>query len=136
MARFFALLAVFALLVGASAALAVRPVVATPEDPFTRAAASSVARDFFTTLNERRYERTCDLLARAYLRAHQLERPGHCSLALRIGYMWSQEIRFEIGDVRLQARQAVVRAVADGAPGELVLVREDGRFKVLAVRGG
>ena len=94
-----------------------------------------MAHDFFTTLNERRYERTCDLLARGYLRAHRLEQPRQCALGLRIGFMWSQEIRFEIGDVRLRGRQAVVQAVADGARGELVLVREGGRFKVLAVRG-
>ena len=50
--------------------------------------------------------------------------------------MWSQEIRFRIGEVRLRGGRAIVKAVADGTRGELVLVREDGRFKVLAVRGG
>jgi hypothetical protein len=135
MARFLAFAGI-ALIAGAGTALAVGPVVATPGGPFTRAAASSVAHDFFTTLNERRYEHTCDLLARGYLRASRLERASQCPLGLRIVFMWSQEIRFEIGDVRLRGRKAVVQAVADGARGELVLVREGGRFKVLAVRGG
>jgi hypothetical protein len=75
-------------------------------------------------------------LAADYLKFHGLESASRCSLGLRIGFMWSQEIRFRIGEVRLRERQAVVEAIADGARGELVLVREGARLKVLAVRGG
>jgi hypothetical protein len=136
MARFSAFLAALTLLAGAATAVGVGRVVDSPSGVFTRSEASSVAFDFFTSLNERRYGRTCDLLSRSYLEAHGLQRASLCSLGLRIGFLWSQEIRFRLGEVRLHGRQAVVRAVADGATGELVLVREGGRFKVLAVRGG
>ena len=102
----------------------------------TTAEAASVARGFFTSLNGRRYERTCALLAEGYLRAHRLGSRGECSLGLRVGFMWSQEIRFRIGDVHLRGARVVVEAVADGARGELELAREGDRLKVLAVRGG
>lgn len=45
------------------------------------------------------------------------------------------EVRFEIVDVEVSGRRAVVKALANGAPGHVDLVREDGRFKVVALRG-
>jgi hypothetical protein len=44
--------------------------------------------------------------------------------------------RFRISAVRLTRSGAVVDAFADGVPGRLVLLREAGGFKVLAVQSG
>jgi hypothetical protein len=46
--------------------------------------------------------------------------------------MWSLRIDSRIG-TPVRARRHV--AVADGAPGLIVLVREDGRLKIRAVEG-
>jgi hypothetical protein len=47
--------------------------------------------------------------------------------------MWSQEIEFRIIGIEADRNGAVVSAKADGVPGRVVLVRERGRFKVLAL---
>lgn len=136
MIRFASMLAVVALAAVAVAGFTLSAVIDSSSGAMTRSEATSVAREFLTSLNRRRYEQTCDLLARGYLETHRLESAGQCSLGLRIGFMWSQEIRFRIGRVRFRGGQAIVEAVVDGAPGQLVLAREVGRLKVLAVRGG
>jgi hypothetical protein len=135
MGRFAAALTGVALVAAAAAGLALATLIGSPSASSTRSEARSVASDFFTSLNQRRYDRTCELLSEGYLQTHRLESTDRCLLGLRIGFLWSQEIRFRILDVRLRGGRAIVRAVADGAPGTIVLVREDGRFKVLAVEG-
>jgi hypothetical protein len=135
MGRFAAVLAGVALVAAVATGLALATLTGSSSASATRSEARSVASDFFTSLNRRRYDRTCDLLSDGYLETHRLESRSECTLGLRIGFLWSQEIRFEIGEVRLRGRRALVAAVADGAPGTIVLVREDGRFKVLAVEG-
>jgi hypothetical protein len=124
-----------ALLAGA-AAFALTESIGTSSDATTRSEAFNVALEFFTSLNLRRYERTCDLLADGYLTRHHLESPRQCSLGLRIGFMWSKEIQFRMGDVHPSGSLTVVEAVADGVRGELVAAREGDRLKVQAVRGG
>jgi hypothetical protein len=49
--------------------------------------------------------------------------------------MGAPEVRFEILAVEVDADRAVVQALADGAPGRVVLVKEHGVFKVLSLRG-
>jgi hypothetical protein len=48
--------------------------------------------------------------------------------------MGAPEVRFEILRVRVDEGRAVVDALADGAPGRIVLVQEHGVFKVLSLR--
>ena len=134
MVRFASLLAVVALAAVAGGST-LSAVADSSTDGRTRSEATSVARAFFTTLNRRRYEQTCDLLAEGYLETHRLESASQCALGLRIGFMWSQEIRFRIGRVRIRGGRAFVDAIVDGTPGQLVLGREDGRLKVLAAVG-
>ena len=55
---------------------------------------------------------------------------------MRVAFVWSGKIEFRIGRVTRDGDRLVVRAVADGAPGLIVLVREDGGLRILAVEGG
>ena len=86
---------------------------------------------FFRSINERRYEHTCRLLSKAYYKKYRIPSRRHCVAGLRISFMWSQEIRYRITDIEAERDRAIVTAIADGAPGHVVLVRERGAFKVL-----
>ena len=95
--------------------------------------ARNVTAAFFRSINERRYDRTCRLLSKAYYKKYRIPSRRHCVAGLRIAFMWSQEIRFRITEIEADRDMAVVTASADGAPGRVVLVRERGTFKVLAL---
>lgn len=95
------------------------------------AEAREVTVAFFRSINERRYDRACRLLSKAYYKKYRIPSRRHCVAGLRISFMWSQEIRFRITDIQADRDRAVVSATADGAPGRVVLIREDGAFKVL-----
>jgi len=96
--------------------------------------ARRAASDFFESVNARRFDRTCDLLSRRFYRANRLRDKAFCALALRIGFTWGPSYRFRIVGVRKDGDRVIVRALASGVPGHLVLIREDGRMKVLAVQ--
>jgi hypothetical protein len=49
--------------------------------------------------------------------------------------VWNLKIDFRIGKLVRLGSHFAVQAVADGAPGLIVLVREDGSLKILAVEG-
>ena len=89
---------------------------------------------FFRAINERRYDRACRLLSKAYYKKYRIPSRRHCVAGLRIAFMWSQEIRFRITDIEADRDRTVVSATADGADGRVVLVRERGAFKVLALQ--
>jgi hypothetical protein len=97
--------------------------------------ARSVAVEFFRSQNERRYDDTCRLLSRGFYASHALGDQRTCAAVLRVAFVWSGRIEFRIGAITLEADRVVVRAVADGSPGRLLLVREDGAFRILAVQG-
>lgn len=102
----------------------------------TEAQARSLAIQFFRSQNERHYEVTCRLLSRGFIRTHALRDRPTCTAVLRIAFVWSSRIDFRIGTVTRQADRVVIHALADGAQGRLVLVREDGALRILAVQGG
>jgi len=102
----------------------------------TLAQARSVAIEFFRSQNDRRYEVTCRLLSRGFIRSHALRDRQTCTAVMRIVFVWSGRIVFRIGDVTREANRVVVNAVADGAPGRLVFVHEDGALRILAVQDG
>ena len=101
----------------------------------TEARARSVAVEFFRTQNERKYDLTCGLLSRGFYKAHRLPDRQTCVALLRVSFMWSGQIEFRIGAVKRDRDRFVVNAISDGAPGRIVLVRESGDLKILAVRG-
>ena len=138
MTRFQAVVSGLALVGSVAAVLAVSSAVfgSSGRRASAEALARSVASEFFQTINERRYARTCDLLSAEFYRRNHVRDKKICALALTIGFTWSQEFRFRISGVSVDGDRAVVRAVADGAPGRIVLVREHGVFKVLAAENG
>jgi hypothetical protein len=97
--------------------------------------AGAVAGEFLRTINARRFDRTCRLLSARFFRENGVPDRARCVLALRIGFTWAPTYRFRILGVRVDRGRAVVRTVANGAAGEIVLVREHGLFRVLSVRG-
>jgi len=102
----------------------------------TKAQARSVAVEFFRSQNERRYEDTCRLLSRGFYRTHALRDRQTCTAVMRVAFVWSGKIVFRIGTVTREGGRLVVHAVADGARGRIVLVREDGTLRILTVDGG
>jgi hypothetical protein len=97
--------------------------------------ARRVAVEFFRSQNERRYDDLCALLSRGFIRSHALRDRRTCAAVARIEFVWSLKIDFRIGKVAYAGDRLVVQAVADGTPGRIVLVREDGSLKILAVEG-
>jgi hypothetical protein len=99
------------------------------------AQARNVAVEFFRSQNERRYDDTCRLLARGFIRSHALRDRRTCAAVMRVVFVWSGKIDFRIGRVTRERGRIVVQAVADGAPGHIVLVPEDGALRILALHG-
>jgi len=101
----------------------------------TAAQARSIAAEFFRSQNERRYDETCQLLSLGFIRSHALRDRRTCAAVMHAVLIWSLKVEFRIGGVRREGDRIVVQAVADGAPGRIVLVREDGSLRILAVEG-
>ena len=55
---------------------------------------------------------------------------------LRVAFVWNGRIDFRIGAITVETDRVVVRAVADGSPGRLVLVRENGALRIVALQEG
>lgn len=121
-------------LVALSAGTAVG-LVAPTDRPSEEAVARATVGRFFQTINARQYARTCDLLSVGYYRSYKLLNKERCALGLRIGFMWSQEIHYRVTSVKVYQHRAVVQTLADGVPGQIVLVPAGGGLKVLAVQG-
>jgi hypothetical protein len=103
--------------------------------PSPEALARSTAHEFFQTINARHFERTCELMSARFYRENHVPDRARCVLALRIGFTWAQEYRFRILHVRVHGHRAIVEAVVNGAPGRIVLLEENSRFRVLSVGG-
>lgn len=115
--------------------LAVRLPLASPADGRSaQGEARTVVAKFFATINSRRFDETCDLLSERFYRLNHVPSKARCVLGLRIGFTWAPSYHFTIIGVRLDGNRTVVRAVADGVPGTVVLVREKGALKVLELR--
>jgi hypothetical protein len=112
-----------------------RTMVASRHSDTTAMQARSVAVEFFRSQNERRYDDTCRLLSNGFIRSHRLRDRRTCAAVMRVAFVWSGKIDFRIGGIARSGDRVIVNAVADRAPGRLVLVREDGRLRILAVQG-
>lgn len=122
---------------GASTAFRGQPAASAPVQARTEATeARDVTREFFRTLNAGSYERTCGLLAAEYYRRKGIPNESRCVLGLRVGFMSSPHIFIRITGVSVEDDRAVVHAIANGAPGMVTLVRDQGRLKILAMDGG
>jgi len=96
--------------------------------------ARGVAVEFFRSQNERRYDDLCALFSRGFYRTHALRDRQTCAAVTRAAFVWSLRIEFRIGKATREGSRVVVQAVADGAPGRIVLVPEDGALRILAVQ--
>jgi hypothetical protein len=115
------------------AGVAFVPVSAANGSSFEREARRTVAA-FFASINARNFDKTCDLFSKRFYRAHRFRDKALCVLTLKIGFTWEPSYRFQIVGVEIDGDRAIVRALADGIPGRLVLVREGGRYKILTVQ--
>ena len=131
--------------VGLSAALTVAGTVAIAatfsavgenDSAATETQARIAAVEFFRSQNERRYDDTCRLLSRGFYKTHALRDRQTCTAVMRVAFVWSGKIVFRIGSVAFEGDRVVVQAVADGAPGRIVFVRENGALRIVAVQGG
>jgi hypothetical protein len=136
MKTFMATLAAASVLSGFGTSGAGGPMLASASNDVAFAVqAQHVALEFFQAQNERRYDDLCALFSRGFIRAHRLRDRRTCAAVTRIEFVWNLKIDFRIGKVAHEGDRLVVQAVADGAPGRIVLVREDGSLKILAVEG-
>ena len=97
--------------------------------------ARGVAVEFFRSQNERRYDDVCRMLSRGFYASHGLRDRRTCAAVLRVASVWNGKIEFRIGKVTREGSRVVVQAIADRAPGRLVLVPEDGALRIFAVEG-
>ncbi len=133
-ARAWSPLFVAALAAAALLGLGVTLAFARGGGPSSAEQARTVATQFFDALNARRYDRACDLLSRDFYRLNGVADRAHCVVGLTVG-MGTGSVQYRITDVAAENGRATVHALANGAPGKLVLVEEGGRYKVLALEG-
>jgi hypothetical protein len=135
MKTFIPTIAAAAVLSGFGTSGAGGPVFASASNVALAVQARHVAVEFFQWQNERRYDDLCALFSRGFIRAHALRDRRTCAAVSRVEFVWNLKIEFRIGKVGYQGDRLVVRAVADGAPGVIVLVHEDGSLRILAIEG-
>ena len=99
------------------------------------ARARAVVSEFFQTINARQFGKTCDLMSARFYRQNHIPDRKHCVLGLTVGFTNSPTLFFRILGVRRQGDGAIVRTLANGAPGKIVLVRESGQLKILKLDG-
>ena len=97
--------------------------------------ARGVAVEFFRSQNERRYDDTCRVLSHGFIESHKLRDRRTCAAVMRVAFVWNGQIVFRIGRVSIEGSRVIVQAVADGAPGRIVLVREGGLLRILELDG-
>jgi hypothetical protein len=97
--------------------------------------AQHVAFEFFQSQNERRYDDLCALFSRGFIRAHALRDRRTCAAVARVAFVWNGKIDFRIGKLVRAGDHFVSAGCGRRAPGLIVLVREGGSLRILAVEG-
>lgn len=108
---------------------AAAPAVVHPSEDQAR----QVVRQFFDTLNARQFTKTCDLMSTRFFRENRVPAKRRCVLGLAATFTMTATVHVRILDVRSERDRTVVRAVANGVPGLIVLVEEGDRLKILSV---
>jgi hypothetical protein len=94
--------------------------------------ARAATRQFFWAMDNRRFDTVCNLLSEGFYRLNAINSKQLCRLSLR--YTTSPSgVRFRILGAQANRENATVHVLADGVPGELLLVRDRGRFRVLSL---
>ena len=99
------------------------------------AQARAVVSEFFQTINARQFAKTCGLMSARFYKENHIPDRKHCVLGLTVGLANSPTVFFRILGVRRQGNQTIVATLANGAKGEIVLVRESGALKILKLDG-
>jgi len=100
-----------------------------------KAAARRITVSFFHALDHGRWSQACSMLAQQFYRRNHVPDRRHCISGFRVG-MGGWAVKYRIGKIDATTDSATVHAVVDGDPGSVMLVREKGRLRVLALRGG
>jgi hypothetical protein len=120
-----------------AAATALIALGAAPAFPATGASLEARARavvgEFFRTINAREFGRTCDLMSARFYKENHIPNRKRCVLGLTVTFTNTATIHVRILGVRREVDQVVVKALANGAPGTIVVVREAGGLKILSV---
>jgi len=135
MTRLMATLAAATVLTGFGTSWAGGPIASGANGVAFAVQAQHVAFEFFQSQNDRRYDDLCGLLSRGFIRSHALRDRRTCAAVTRVAFVWNAKIDFRIGKLVRVGDHFAVQALADGAPGLIVLVHEDGTLKILAVEG-
>lgn len=101
----------------------------------TEAQARAVVSEFFRGINARQFGKTCSLMSARFYRKNHISGRKQCVLGLTVGFANSPTIFVRILRVRSVGERALVSVLANGAPGEIVLVKESGQLRVLALHG-
>lgn len=99
----------------------------------TEAQARALVSRFFQTINARQFGQTCDLMSVRFYRENRIPDKRRCVLGLTVGFANSPTVFFRILGVRHEGDRAIVRTLANGEPGKIVLIKEAGSFRVLSV---
>ena len=97
------------------------------------AQARAVVQLFFQTINAHQFARTCGLFSKRFYVRNHVPDEKHCALGLAAGVGMGPRVFFRILGVHTTGELTVVKALANGAPGAIVLVKEGGRLKILSV---
>jgi hypothetical protein len=119
----------------ASAALGfAAPGVAADSGRPAVAEARQVVHRFFQTLNDRKFAKTCELMSKRFYRANHIQNKRRCMLGLAATFSNTATVHFRVVSIRSDQGRTTLRVLANGAPGTIVLVREDGRLKILSIQ--
>jgi hypothetical protein len=104
-------------------------------DLTAEAQARAVVSQFFHSINARQFARTCDLMSARFYRTNHIPNKKQCVVGLTVGFANSPTVFFRILGVRHEGEGTHVKVLANGVPGEIVLVKDSGRLKVLGLNG-
>jgi hypothetical protein len=97
--------------------------------------ARAVVSEFFRTINAREFGRTCNMMSPRFYVRNQISGRKQCVLGLTVGFANSPTVFFRILGVGSAGERTLVSVLANGAPGQIVLVEESGLLRVLALHG-
>ena len=92
--------------------------------------ARAVAEQFFGSMARHDYAKVCTLLSAEYREANDVG--DLCELQLNIAFT-GRDLEFIVLDVEPARNRFRVRALANGSPGVLTLVREQGDYRVASM---
>lgn len=94
------------------------------------ARATAVARQFFRAMDDRRWDDVCTLLSHGFHERNNLTNERVCFLALHLGFTLRENVVFRLESVERSGEAVLVHALADGAPGVIRVIPEDGAYRI------